>query len=285
MIGVGGHCLPKDGILLWWRRIESGEDTTNSLILRSRDINDESPAETLRLAEKTIGDISGKSVALLGAAYRFDSEDTRNAPTLYTAKLLLELGLTIEREDGSSAYDRFRDRIHDPYVKGDDQNLKRFGLTDYFTNSLDEALADAEVGIFCTGHGVYQNGLADILAAAPSMTAIIDGANLYRETQVEGPTYVGIGRGRQAPSEEFLDFVEQSFRVVEHGTANEVQALVDFLNTNYSSSEFNNVMFDKVQELSATCATGCDISDTKSSLDAPVYEGFSCRLATCASEA
>lgn len=27
MIGVGGHCLPKDGILLWWRRIESGADT------------------------------------------------------------------------------------------------------------------------------------------------------------------------------------------------------------------------------------------------------------------
>jgi UDP-N-acetyl-D-mannosaminuronic acid dehydrogenase len=26
-IGVGGHCLPKDGILLWWRRIENQEDT------------------------------------------------------------------------------------------------------------------------------------------------------------------------------------------------------------------------------------------------------------------
>ncbi len=24
MLGVGGHCLPKDGILLWWRNIETG---------------------------------------------------------------------------------------------------------------------------------------------------------------------------------------------------------------------------------------------------------------------
>ena len=24
-LGVGGHCLPKDGILLWWRKLESGE--------------------------------------------------------------------------------------------------------------------------------------------------------------------------------------------------------------------------------------------------------------------
>ena len=43
MLGVGGHCLPKDGILLWWRNIETGTDTSNSLILNSRIINDESP--------------------------------------------------------------------------------------------------------------------------------------------------------------------------------------------------------------------------------------------------
>ncbi len=45
-VGVGGHCLPKDGILLWWRKIESGADTSQALILESRKINDASPAET-----------------------------------------------------------------------------------------------------------------------------------------------------------------------------------------------------------------------------------------------
>ena len=30
-LGVGGHCLPKDGILLWWRNIERGTDTSSSL--------------------------------------------------------------------------------------------------------------------------------------------------------------------------------------------------------------------------------------------------------------
>src|SRR5664279_506072 len=43
MLGVGGHCLPKDGILLWWRNIERGTDAKSSLILTSRIINDESP--------------------------------------------------------------------------------------------------------------------------------------------------------------------------------------------------------------------------------------------------
>ena len=39
-IGVGGHCLPKDGILLLWREIEDGLDMSKSLILESRRIND-----------------------------------------------------------------------------------------------------------------------------------------------------------------------------------------------------------------------------------------------------
>ena len=84
-IGVGGHCLPKDGILLLWREIENGMDMSASLFLESRHINDESPGETIRLTEKYFGDISGKPVTLMGTAYRFNSEDTRNSPTLNLA--------------------------------------------------------------------------------------------------------------------------------------------------------------------------------------------------------
>src|SRR5664279_1366752 len=91
-VGVGGHCLPKDGILLWWRKIESGADTKNSLILRSRIINDESPAETIRLFERNFEKIDGKKIAILGAAYRFNSEDTRNSPSLQLALQLQAKG-------------------------------------------------------------------------------------------------------------------------------------------------------------------------------------------------
>jgi len=271
MIGVGGHCLPKDGVLLWWRKIESGADTSNSLILQSRLINDESPAMTLSMAEKTVGKIAGQHVALLGAAYRFDSEDTRNSPTLSVAKLLLERQCQIT--------------IHDPYVKPNDQNLQRFGLSDYFTNDLEKALSDAEICVFCTGHSVYQHGLDRIIESAPELNAIIDGANLFSKPAVRGPNYTGIGRGRKKPSVEYLDFVEESFRVVEHGVGNEIQALADFLNSNYSDSDFNNVEFDVVRRLASTCATGCDIAPTKIPLTMPAYRGFVSRLVTCAHDA
>ncbi|MBS0613885.1 MAG: nucleotide sugar dehydrogenase [Steroidobacteraceae bacterium] len=269
-VGVGGHCLPKDGILLWWRKIESGADTSKSLILESRKMNDDSPRQTVLLAERTIGELKGRRVALLGTAYRFDSEDTRNSPTLSLAKLLLERGNEIT--------------IHDPYVKPDDQNLERFGLTPYFTNDLKKAVDTADVLVFCTGHGVYKTGLGGILDQAPKATAIIDGANLYHRGDLKGAPvkYVGIGRATKAPTAEFLRFVEQSFRAMERGTANELQSLIGFLNERYADSEFNRVSLDTVRRLAGTCVTGCQIAQTGDVGAAPRFQGFATHLAQCA---
>jgi UDP-N-acetyl-D-mannosaminuronic acid dehydrogenase len=272
-VGVGGHCLPKDGILLWWRKIESGADTSNALILESRKINDASPAETTRLAERRFGSIDGKRVALLGVAYRFDSEDTRNSPTLYLAKHLLGKGCRIT--------------MHDPYVKADDQNLERFGLAGFFTRDLGAAVADADVVFFCTGHGAYKDELDGILAAVPQATAVIDGANLYRSAQFAGRKvgYAGIGRGTKPPPTGFAEFVEQSFRAMERGVANEVQGLIEFLNQRYAAGAFNEVTLDEVRRLGATCVTGCDIAATGPVTRAPEFNGFSTRLAACAAAA
>jgi UDP-N-acetyl-D-mannosaminuronic acid dehydrogenase len=272
-VGVGGHCLPKDGILLWWRKIESGADTSKALILESRKINDASPAETTKLGERAFGKIDGKRVALLGTAYRFDSEDTRNSPTLSLAKLLLSKGCKIT--------------IHDPYVKGDDQNLARAELTSYFTNDLGKAVADADVLYFCTGHGVYKNGLKDILKLATKAVGVVDGANLYRHADFAGGKvgYTGIGRGRKPAPAGFVEFVEASFRAMERGTANEVQGIADFLNARYASSEFNKVQLDVVRKLGATCVTGCEIAATGKVEAAPSFNGFTTHLASCAANA
>jgi UDP-N-acetyl-D-mannosaminuronic acid dehydrogenase len=269
-VGVGGHCLPKDGILLWWRKIESGADTSKALILESRKINDDSPAQTTLLAERKFGKIDGKRVALLGAAYRFDSEDTRNSPTLSLAQLLLKKGCKIA--------------IHDPYVKGDDQNLERRELTQYFTNDLGQAVRDADILYFCTGHGVYKTGLKDILAQAPKAIGVVDGANLYRHADFAGGKvgYAGIGRGQKPAPAGFVEFVEKSFRAMERGTANEVQSLVDFLNSRYAQSDFNKVTLDAVRKLGGTCVTGCEIAQTGKVGAAPAFNGFTTHLAACA---
>lgn len=265
MLGVGGHCLPKDGVLLWWRALEAGEDNSRSLILESRRINDQSPAETLRLAERAFGSLKGRKVALLGAAYRGNSEDTRNSPTLYFAKVLQAHGVSV--------------RIHDPYVYATDANLKHFGLSEVFTRELPEAVGDADVIVLCCPHRVYADEWGAIVAMAPKAKQVVDACNLMRAADVTetGPAYVGIGRGRQAPPAALVVAVYAGFRAVEAGAANEVAELVRFLNERYAATSFNRVKFSEVQRIAGTCPTGCAIVDEGAALP-PADSGFRSQL-------
>jgi len=272
-IGVGGHCLPKDGILLLWREIECGMDTSESLFLESRCINDESPGETIRLTEKYFGDISGKPITLMGTAYRFNSEDTRNSPTLNLARLLLDKDCNVT--------------IHDPYVKPDDQNIIKFHLEQFFTKDMQRALKNSEILIFCTSHKIYADELDLIIQSATQLKGIVDGCNLYHQDCFEGQSfeYTGIGRGKNQPSSDFLDFVYDGYRVVELGVANEVQRLINFANERYVKDDFNRVEFSDVQKIAGTCVTGCNIVRPGSIDMVPVHKRFSSRLARCAQKA
>jgi hypothetical protein len=263
-VGVGGHCLPKDGILLWWRAIEAKEDTSKSLILASRTINDESPAATLALAERRFGSLQGKRVALLGVAYRFDSEDTRNSPTLVLARALLDRGADVV--------------LHDPYVHERDQNLAKTKLTSRFTTDLGAALEDADVIFLCTAHGYYQEHRAQIEKAPAS--GIVDACNLFNPATLNGmrSRYTGIGRGQTAPSDALVDAAVKGFRAVEMGVANELSTLIDYLNERYATDTFNRATLDEVRRLAATCTTGCDIAQPGVVATFPAVEGFESRL-------
>ena len=271
MLGVGGHCLPKDGILLWWRNIETGTDTSNSLILNSRLINDESPVYTFQQAESVFGILDGKKIALLGVAYRFNSEDSRNSPTLSLANYL---------RDNKISY-----KMHDPYVKKDDQNLIKYNQQSFFTNDLNEALQNADIVIMCTAHKLYIDKF-DTINANKSIKGLMDASNIYSLKQFEKLkiTYAGIGRGSKPPDSGFINFVYDSFRAMEKGLANELKTLIDFYNSNYAFDSFNKVKFAEVQELAKTCSTGCEIADPGEVLIVPVYNGFSSRLVECANK-
>ena len=266
MLGVGGHCLPKDGILLWWRALESREPADRSLILESRRINDESPAVALALAERALGSLAGRRVALLGAAYRGNSEDTRNSPTLATAVLLRERGISFT--------------IHDPYVHHTDANLRRLGLAGAFTRDLGDALRDAEVLVLCCPHRVYAHGWSELVACAPHATAAVDACNLLTAPMRtgDGLEHAGIGRGRSAPSEALVSAVHGGFEAVERGVANELSHLLEFLNGRYADSDFSRVRFADVQRIAGTCPTGCAIVSPGVVVAPTAVEGFQSRL-------
>ena len=266
MLGVGGHCLPKDGILLWWRNNQKGNDNSKSLILQSRLINDESPVYTYKQAEKSFGNLHDKKIALLGVAYRFNSEDTRNSPTLVLANYLR-----------SNNVDYI---MHDPYVKNDDQNLLRFKQQDHLTHDLKKALDFADYVFICSAHKEYIDHF-DVINSHKNVKGIMDASNIFSRKQfADNPEkYAGIGKGTQAPSEEFVNFVYESFRAMEKGLALELVGLINFYNENYAFDEYNKVKFEDVQRLAKTCSTGCEIADADLIEEIPAYKGFSCLLA------
>ncbi len=257
-IGVGGHCLPKDGILLWWRKIESGKDISLSLILNARKINDESPSETIKLGERKFGSLSNKKIALLGAAYRFNSEDTRNSPTLVLADLLLKKGCEVI--------------IHDPFVKEEDQNILKYNFQNIFTRDFDKAIVSAEYIFICTAHNFYSRHKEKIFNSK-SLKGIVDACNIFMG-EINNNIYTGIGRGNKSPDSEFIDFVFYSFKNMETGVANELMDLINFFNENYCESEFNKINFSEVQALAASCSTGCLIADPKPVQNLPIYKNF-----------
>jgi UDP-N-acetyl-D-mannosaminuronic acid dehydrogenase len=272
-VGVGGHCLPKDGILLWWRRIESGVDTKHSLILKSRIINDESSAETINLFERNFEKIDNKNITILGAAYRFNSEDTRNSPTLQLALQLQKRGCKVI--------------IHDPYVKPNDQNLLKHKLENIFTRDIEKAVQNADYIIVGTAHKMYSEEKDSILSKGKNLKGVLDACNIYNAKDFKNTAikYTGIGRGVNEPEKSFIEFVHDSFRDVETGLANEVNNICDFLNSRYAEGEFNKVKFSDVQKLAASCSTGCEIANTGKIAKVPEFKGFSSRLAFDAFEA
>ena len=112
----------------------------------------------------------------------------------------------------------------------------------------------------------------------------MDACNIYNAGMFSSTDilYAGIGRGTDKPETGFIDFVYNSFRAMEKGLANELQALIEFYNTNYAFDEYNKVKFSDVQRLAKTCSTGCEIADPGKVEAVPEYKGFSSRLVQCA---
>jgi hypothetical protein len=201
-------------------------------------------------------------VALLGAAYRGDSEDTRNSPTLALARLMLERGASVT--------------LHDPYVRPRDPNLVRHGLADHLVADLDRALAGAHAVVLCAPHRVYLEHRATICGGAGR--GVFDGCNLYPDAVARNTGYDGIGRGRTAPPAAFVDFVERSYLAMERGVANELTRVIRFLNERYAADAYNRLDLAAVQRLAGTCVTGCRIADPGPVSPPPAWDGFLPRL-------
>ncbi len=140
--GVGGYCVPIYPRFLMIKAEELGIDLP--LLSTSRLVNELMPYKVFSLIREVIKlsrpNLSDVKVAVLGAAFRGEIDDTRLSPTHDL--------LAIMKSEGFKYV-----VVHDPYVR-DDVLIKELGYL--LTNDLSEALKDAELVIVMTRHKVYE---------------------------------------------------------------------------------------------------------------------------------
>lgn len=98
-IGVGGHCISVDP----WFFVEAAPDLAQ-LIYTARVVNDTQPEFVLQKLKETYGDISGKTVSVLGLAYKPDVDDLRESPAVEFAKLLQKENAVVKAYEPFSAH-------------------------------------------------------------------------------------------------------------------------------------------------------------------------------------
>ncbi|MBI5610918.1 MAG: UDP-glucose/GDP-mannose dehydrogenase family protein [Deltaproteobacteria bacterium] len=178
-IGYGGSCFPKDVKAL----MSTGRDAGCAMEILSavESVNDQQKGLLARRVLKRLGeDLRGKTVALLGLAFKPDTDDMREAPSLTIARKLVKVGAKIVG--------------YDPVA----QHTARVELGDSITYaaSWQEAVASADAVLLVTEWSEFRGLSASDLAGATRCRLVYDGRNIWdpKEFSEAGFEYHGIGR-------------------------------------------------------------------------------------------
>lgn len=181
-LGWGGSCFGKDLSALTATALEYGYEP--SLLRAVSTANEYQRGEVIRKLQRHLGSLRGKRIALLGLAFKPDTDDIRDAPAIHIARRLVELGASAT--------------AHDPVVKSLSR-LPAVKVSDDAYTGADRA--DAVVVI--TEWNEYRNLDFDRLAGTMAGRLVIDGRNCLDPVRVEaaGLAYEGIGRAGHALSQ------------------------------------------------------------------------------------
>ena len=178
-IGYGGSCFPKDVQAL--AKTASDFDYDFKVLKSVMNINN---IQREILADKIIahfdGNVSGKTIALWGLAFKPNTDDIREAPARYIIDKLLAKGAHI--------------RAFDPEAM---ENIGRiYGDKITLVKDQYEALIGADILAIATEWSVFRTPSFDVMRELLKTPVIFDGRNLYdiKRMHEKGFTYHSIGR-------------------------------------------------------------------------------------------
>jgi UDPglucose 6-dehydrogenase len=160
-IGFGGGCLPKDIRAFMARAEELGASQAVEFLKEIDAINLRARQRIIELVRKDLSDdLVGKKVAVLGAAFKPDSDDVRDSPALDIAAQIQAAGAHVT--------------VHDPKAISNAQ--KRFpGLN--FAEDVNSTLKDAEIVLHLTEWKIYREIDPAQIKKLVKTAIMIDGRN------------------------------------------------------------------------------------------------------------
>ncbi|WP_262848045.1 UDP-glucose dehydrogenase family protein [Mumia quercus] len=179
-IGFGGGCLPKDIRAFMARAGELGADQALTFLREVDTINLRRRDRVVEIARQVLdGSVIDRRIAVLGAAFKPNSDDVRDSPALDVAARLHVQGAEV--------------RVTDPHAI---ENARRThpGLT--YLAGLDEAVEGADLVLLLTEWREYVSLDPAELAKLVRTPIVIDGRNVLnpRAWRDAGWTYRGLGR-------------------------------------------------------------------------------------------
>lgn len=182
-IGYGGSCFPKDTKALHWLSVINGIElkTIKACIA----VNESQKLILFNQLKNDLGDLHGKTIAILGLTFKPNTDDLRDAPSIINIKELLRSGANV--------------KAYDPVgINNFKNNLKKFGINSdsnlLFYESIDDTIRDADAVMIMTEWASIVN--YDIAKYKKLMTEprIYDGRNCYKLEDMEDMLYFSIGR-------------------------------------------------------------------------------------------
>jgi UDPglucose 6-dehydrogenase len=178
-LGWGGSCFPKDTAAL--QAVAGDYGYAMPIIAASREVN---ARQRLVAVEKLLASLKvlrGRTVAVLGLAFKPGTDDVRDSPALDLVRALCERGAQV--------------RVHDPIALPH----ARAALADLDVDFADDPYAaamGADAVVLATEWDAYRAIDLGRLAGALKTPLLIDGRNLFNpdDARAAGLKYVGVGR-------------------------------------------------------------------------------------------
>jgi len=189
--GYGGSCFPNDTRAIIQTALDNGSQM--QVVSAVEDVNNAQKTLLVSRVTHYFGqDLKGLKFAVWGLAFKPNTDDMREAPSLVIIHELLKRGAQVCAFDPLAAKEGHEALAHEVQ---DEALLKRFSLAD----SAYEATADADALLVVTEWKTFHHPDFEALKSGMKQVLILDGRNLYdpQLMQEMGIAYQGIGRRNQ----------------------------------------------------------------------------------------